>query len=153
MFIFSLDIDVRERRNVVYVLTIFLKDFLNDFKKRFSHFFIGNNNNNINNKKNNNKQFKTICRGDEAVGLTRHSKDLQRGYWKEIKDRRNSQSSQGMSLPDENIIQALREGEGYKYLGVLEANGVLDDEIEDQQKIPLAGKEDYTVQPERWKSN
>jgi len=38
---------------------------------------------NINNTKNDNKHFKTICQGDEAVGLTRHSKDLQRGYWNE----------------------------------------------------------------------
>ena len=37
--------------------------------------------------------------------------------------------SEGIPLPDESIIQALREGEGYKYLGVLEASDVLHDQM------------------------
>ena len=35
--------------------------------------------------------------------------------------------SEGIRLPDETTIRAMREGEGYKYLGVLEADGMLHD--------------------------
>ena len=41
--------------------------------------------------------------------------------------------SERMSFPDESIIQALRDGEGYKYLDVLEASGVLHGQM--KQKI------------------
>ena len=35
--------------------------------------------------------------------------------------------SEGIRLPDETTIRATRESEGYKYLGVLEADGMLHD--------------------------
>ena len=35
--------------------------------------------------------------------------------------------SEGIRLPDETTIRAMREREGYKYLGVLEADGMLND--------------------------
>ena len=37
--------------------------------------------------------------------------------------------SEKISLPDESINQVLREGRGYKYLCILEASGVLDDQM------------------------
>ena len=37
--------------------------------------------------------------------------------------------SEGIRLPDETTIRAMRKREGYKYLGVLEADGMLHDTI------------------------
>ena len=38
--------------------------------------------------------------------------------------------SVGIELPDDKIIKSLQEGESYKYLGILEADKLLEDEIE-----------------------
>ena len=37
--------------------------------------------------------------------------------------------SEGIRLPDETTIIAMRESEGYEFLGVLEADGMLHDEM------------------------
>ena len=40
--------------------------------------------------------------------------------------------SEGITLPGENTIKAMGESEGYKYLGVLEADGMLNDQMKDK---------------------
>ena len=37
--------------------------------------------------------------------------------------------SKGTALPDDTTIQAMEESEGYKYLGVLEADDMLHDQM------------------------
>ena len=36
----------------------------------------------------------------------------------------------GIELPDGKVIKSLQEGESYKYLGILEADKFLEDEVE-----------------------
>ena len=38
--------------------------------------------------------------------------------------------SVGIELPDGKVIKSLQKGESYKYLGILEADKVLEDEVE-----------------------
>ena len=38
--------------------------------------------------------------------------------------------SVGIELPDGKVIKSLQEGESYKYLGILEADKFLEDEVE-----------------------
>ena len=38
--------------------------------------------------------------------------------------------SVGIELPDDKVIKSLQEGESYKYLGILEADKFLEDEVE-----------------------
>ena len=40
--------------------------------------------------------------------------------------------SEGITLPGENTIKAMGENEGYKYLGVLEADGMLHHQMKDK---------------------
>ena len=40
--------------------------------------------------------------------------------------------SDGIQLPDDNEIKALKEGEGYKYLGVIEADEMLQSQMKEK---------------------
>ena len=52
--------------------------------------------------------------------------------------------SEGIRLPDETTMRAMRESEGYKYLGVLEADGMLHDTMKKKiGKEYLAGLEKF----------
>ena len=42
--------------------------------------------------------------------------------------------SDGIQLPNDKVIKSLEEGESYKYLGVLEADEVIVNEIKDKVK-------------------
>ena len=42
--------------------------------------------------------------------------------------------SEGITLPDDARITPIKEGEGYKYLGVLEADGMLHDQMKEKTK-------------------
>ena len=42
--------------------------------------------------------------------------------------------SDGIQLPNDKVIKSLEEGEGYKYLGVLEADEVIVNEMKDKVK-------------------
>ena len=47
--------------------------------------------------------------------------------WKKVK-------SHGIHLPNDKVIKSLEEGESYKYLGVLEADEVMVNEMKDKVK-------------------
>ena len=42
--------------------------------------------------------------------------------------------SDGIQLPNDKVIKSLEEGESYKYLGVLEADEVIVNEMKDKVK-------------------
>ena len=45
------------------------------------------------------------------------------------KKRGKLEQSEGITLPDETTIRAMKEGDGYKLLGVLEVDSMLHDQM------------------------
>ena len=58
--------------------------------------------------------------------------------------------SVGIELPDGKVITSLQEGESYKYVGILEANKFLEDEVECFKGINLKVKKNFEVKTEQW---
>ena len=58
--------------------------------------------------------------------------------------------SVGIELPDGRVMKSLQEGESYKYLGILEADKFLEDEVECFEGIYLKVKKSFEVKTEWW---
>ena len=58
--------------------------------------------------------------------------------------------SVGIESPDGKVIKSLQEAESYKYLGILEADKFLEDEVECCEGIYYKVKKSFEVKTESW---
>ena len=58
--------------------------------------------------------------------------------------------SVSIELPNGKVIKSLQEGESYKYLGILEADKFLEDEVECFEGIYQKVKKSFEVKTEWW---